>query len=75
MVVECRLAGALHIDPVRARRAPLALVLLWLNHAAQVDGLETWWLQDGAARLSDAAVDAKIVEARAGADDWVDFEE
>ena len=41
------------MDGVRVRRAPLALVLLWLNHAAQADGMETWWTNE-VERVKDA---------------------
>lgn len=66
---ECRLAAHLHIDPVRVRRAPLALVLLWLNHAAQADGMETWWLEAEAAKKSAETVAAELVSLRAAADE------
>lgn len=68
-ILECRLAGHLHLPPREVRRKPLALALLWCNYAAQQDGLETWWTAGGAAAVSDAEVDAKIAAAR-GEEDW-----
>lgn len=70
-ILECRLAGHLHLPPREVRRKPLALALLWCNYAAQQDGLETWWTVGRAAAVSDAEVDARIAAARASAaDDW-----
>lgn len=47
------MAAHLHLDPRRVRRAPLPLVLLWANHAAQADGLETWWTNEEERRSAD----------------------
>lgn len=62
---ECRLAAHLHLDTVRVRRAPLALLLLWANYAAQADGMETWWLEEREARKSADTVRAELTEYRA----------
>lgn len=69
---ECKIAAHLHLPTVRVRRAPLPLVLLWLNYAAQVDGMETWWLDEGPARLDAAGVHENLATLRAQADDLVD---
>ena len=66
--MECRLASRLHIAPLRARRMPLALGLLWLNYAAQEDGMETWWVTADEVGMDDAALDAHIEKLRAGED-------
>ena len=70
--VECRLAAHLHLPLVRVRRAPLPLVLLWLNYAAQADGMETWWLTETAARKDGELVRSELAALRAAADDLVD---
>ena len=62
----------MHVDGVRVRRAPLPLVLLWLNQAAQADGMETWWLTDAGEQKSAERVAAELAELRAAADDWDD---
>lgn len=69
MAFECRLAAHLHVDGVRVRRAPLPLVLLWLNHAAQADGMETWWMESGEVKSAER-VGAELAELRAAADAW-----
>lgn len=66
---ECRIAAHLHMPVARVRRAPLPLVLLWLNYAAQADGLETWWLDETAARKDAQAVAAELAQLRAAADE------
>lgn len=66
---ECRIAAHLHIPTQRVRRAPLALVLLWLNYAAQADGMETWWLTETAARKDAEMVRSELACLRAQADD------
>lgn len=66
--VECRLAAHLHLPLVRVRRAPLPLVLLWLNYAAQADGMETWWLTETAARKDAEMVHSELASLRAEAD-------
>lgn len=68
---ECRLAAHLHLDTVRVRRAPLALLLLWANYAAQADGMETWWLEEREARKDAAAVHSELASLRGQADDLV----
>lgn len=62
----------MHLDPVRVRRAPLALVLLWLNHILQADGLRTWWLQGGsrAAIKAPEQVRTDLFALRAEADNF-----
>lgn len=72
ITLECRLAAHLHMPTQRVRRAPLALVLLWANYAAQADGMETWWLTETAARLDAAGVQASLASLRAQADDLVE---
>lgn len=67
VALECRLAAHVHLDPVRVRRAPLPLVLLWANHAAQVDGQETWWMDEQATRKDAAGVRQDLAAARAQA--------
>ena len=69
---ECRIAAHLHMPTQRVRRAPLPLVLLWLNYAAQVDGMETWWLTETAARKDAEMVRSELASLRAQADDLVD---
>lgn len=69
---ECRLAAHLHVDSMRVRRAPLPLVLLWLNHAVQADGMETWWLDGEAVRKSAARVGVELAELREAAAAWDD---
>lgn len=64
---ECRLAAHLHVDMQRVRRAPLALVLLRLNYAAQADGMETWWLDETARKVAPDEVRAELEALRAGA--------
>lgn len=66
---ECRLAAHLHMDLVRVRRAPLPLVLLWLNHAAQADGMETWWLDECEPVRGEDAMAAELRALRAAAED------
>ena len=74
-ILECRLAGHLHLPPREVRRKPLALALLWCNYAAQQDGLETWWTVRRADAVSDAEVDSKIQAAKAGQNEpWMDWE-
>lgn len=68
---ECRLAAHLHLPTVRVRRAPLPLVLLWLNYAAQADGMETWWLTETAPRKDADMVHSELASLRAQADDLV----
>lgn len=68
VAMECRLASRLHIAPLRARRMPLALGLLWLNYAAQEDGMETWWVTAEEVGMDDAALDAHIERLLADAD-------
>ena len=68
-MLECRLAGHLHLPPREVRRKPLALALLWCNYAAQQDGLETWWLDETAARKDAQAVAAELAQLRAAADE------
>lgn len=72
ITLECRIAAHLHMPMQRVRRAPLALVLLWANYAAQADGMETWWLDEGPARLDAAAVHENLASLRDQADDLVD---
>ena len=69
---ECRIAAHLHLPMVQVRRAPLALVLLWLNYAVQSDGMETWWLTETAARKGAEVVRSELASLRAAADDMVD---
>ena len=69
---ECKIAAHLHMPTQRVRRAPLPLVLLWLNYAAQADGMETWWIDEGAVRLDAAAVRENLATLRAQADELVD---
>ena len=64
---ECRLAAHLHMDTVRVRRAPLPLVLLWLNHAAQADGMETWWLEECEQTRGAEAMAAELAALREAA--------
>jgi hypothetical protein len=66
---ECKIAAHLHLTTVQVRRAPLPLVLLWLNYAAQADGMETWWLDEAPARQDAAGVREKLASLRAQADD------
>ena len=66
---ECRLAAHLHLPTVRVRRAPLPLVLLWLNYAAQADGMETWWMDETPARQDAEQVRETLASLRAQADD------
>lgn len=66
---ECKLAAHLHLPTVRVRRAPLPLVLLWLNYAAQADGMETWWLTETVARKDADMVHSELAALRAQADD------
>lgn len=56
VAVECRVASYLRMDPLRVRRTALPLVLLWMNYAAQVDGMETWWMDTSERRLSEDEV-------------------
>lgn len=72
---ECRLAAHLHVDSVRVRRAPLPLVLLWMNQAAQADGMETWWIDADGERKSAERVGAELAELRAEAAAWDDCTE
>ena len=76
-MLECRLAGHLHLPPREVRRKPLALALLWCNYAAQQDGLETWWRVDDG-QLDAAGVAAGLAKARAAADElagmWAEVE-
>lgn len=76
VAMECRLAAHLHLDTVRVRRAPLPLVLLWANYAAQVDGMETWWLDESEPRQGAAEVRSSLQELRAAAEEigagWCD---
>ena len=65
---ECRIAAHLHMPTQQVRRAPLPLVLLWLNYAAQVDGMETWWLTETAARKDADMVRSELAALRASAD-------
>lgn len=71
MTLECRLAAHLNMPMARVRRAPLPLVLLWANYAAQADGMETWWLAESAARRDAATVHSDLTALRAQADDIV----
>lgn len=71
ITLECRIAAHLHMPTVRVRRAPLPLVLLWLNYAAQADGMETWWIDEGPVRLDAAGVHENLTTLRAQADDLV----
>lgn len=66
---ECKLAAHLHLPTVRVRRAPLPLVLLWLNYAAQADGMETWWLTETVARKDAEMVHSELAALRAQADE------
>ena len=65
VAVECRVASYLRMDPMRVRRTALPLVLLWMNYAAQVDGLETWWMETEYQRMSAEEVREHIAELRA----------
>lgn len=69
---ECKIAAHLHLPTLQVRRAPLPLVLLWLNYAAQADGMETWWLDEAPARQDAAGVHENLATLRAQADDLVD---
>lgn len=69
ITLECRLAAQLHVTPERVRRAPLPLVLLWSNYAAQADGMETWWLTESAARKDAEMVRSELANLREQADD------
>ena len=66
---ECKIAAHLHLPTVQVRRAPLPLVLLWLNYAAQADGMETWWLTETVARKDADMVHSELAALRAQADD------
>ena len=57
------------MSPERVRRAPLPLVLLWANYAAQADGMETWWLTETAARKDAEMVRSELANLREQADD------
>lgn len=70
---ECKLAAHLHLPTVRVRRAPLPLVLLWLNYAAQADGMETWWLTETVARKDADTVHSELAALRAQADGFIDY--
>lgn len=69
ITLECRLAAHLNMPMARVRRAPLPLVLLWANYAAQADGMETWWLTETAARKDADTVHSELDTLRAEADD------
>lgn len=69
VALECRLAAHLHMPMQQVRRAPLPLVLLWLNYAVQSDGMETWWLAELAARKGADMVQRELAALRAEADD------
>lgn len=71
ITLECRIAAHLHMPMQRVRRTPLPLVLLWANYAAQADGMETWWLDGGPARLDAAAVHENLARLREQTDDLV----
>ena len=69
VALECRLASHLNMPMARVRRAPLPLVLLWLNYAVQSDGMETWWLAETAAHKGADMVQRELAALRAEADD------
>lgn len=69
ITLECRLAAQLHVTPERVRRAPLPLVLLWANYAAQAEGMETWWLTETAPRKDAEMVRSELANLREQADD------